>query len=191
MSMPWGRICHRLRVLAGAAVLLSLSTRVLSADSASESAVKAAFLYNFAKFSEWPSSVLAPGQRLSLCVMGDSAVADALEQIIRGHAVEGHELTAQVVKPGSPIRSCHLLFVGGVDAEGTMRLLESLKGLAVLTVGDDSRFIELGGIIQLIVEDGRMRFAVNITSARRAHVVLSSKLVSLARVIGDEHNVHR
>ena len=158
----------------------------VSAQPTTVSAVRAAFLYNFAKFAEWPADALAPGQKLSLCVLGDNAVADALEQTIKGHTIENHELTVQVVRAGWPIPSCHLLYVGELDAKGAIQLIEALKGAPVLTVSDCDKFAELGGVAQLILESGRMRFAINVAAAQRARLQLSSKLLSLAKIVKDE-----
>jgi hypothetical protein len=161
----------------------------VAAQGVSGTALKAAFLYNFAKFAEWPADILAPGQRLSLCVLGDNAIADALEQTIKGHTIESHELTVQVVSADWPIRSCHVLYVGGLDAKGAIQLIEALKGAPVFTVSDVDKFAELGGVAQLILENDKVRFAINVASAQRARLVLSSKLLSLAKIVKDEHYV--
>ena len=152
-------------------------------------AERAAFLYNFAKFAVWPADILAPAQRHSLCVVGDDAVADALGQTIKGHTIEGHELTVQVVNADGPIRSCHLLYVDGLDVKRSTQLIEALKGASAFTVSDGDKFAELGGVAQLILENNRMRFAVNIASAQRARLQLSSKLLSLATIVKDGHDV--
>jgi hypothetical protein len=171
--------------------LLLWSTPV-GAQDVTASALKAAFLYNFANFTEWPADVLASGQRLSLCVMGDDAVADALEQTIKGRGVDNHELTVTVIKAAdSGTLSCHLLYVSGVDAKRTDQLLFALSGTSVFTVSDGDRFAELGGVAQLILENGRMRFGVNVEAARRAHLKISSKLLSLAKIIKDQNDVQR
>ena len=154
-------------------------------------ALKAAFLYNFANFAEWPADVLAPGQRLSLCVVGDSAVADALERTIKGRGVDSHELTVEVVKADGPFPSCHLLYVSGLDKKGAARLLDSLKNKATFTVSDADQFAEMGGVAQLVLENGRMRFVVNVDAARRANLKISSKLLNLARIVKDPPDVQR
>jgi uncharacterized protein DUF4154 len=154
-------------------------------QSVSGAALKAAFLYNFAKFADWPADILAPGQKLSLCVLGDNAVADALEHTIKGHTVGNHELAVQVIDARGPIRSCHLLFVGGLDAN--IQLIEALKGASVFTVSDRNKFAESGGVAQLILEQDRMTFAINISAAQRARLQLSSKLLSLAKIVNDEN----
>jgi len=187
--------CRGSRVLCAAVTAFAVGAvppqSAAGADTFTAAVLKAAFLYNFAKFTEWPSDSLAPGQRLSLCVVGDSAVADALEETIKGRAVEGHELTVRVVKTDGLLRSCHMLYVSGLDAKQSAQLLEALKGAPVFTVGDGDKFAETGGVAQLILENDRMRFAINVTSARRARLNLSSKLLSLAKIIRDERDVPR
>ena len=163
--------------------ILSLIAAPAAGQTAAASKVKAAFLYNFAKFAEWPADTLPPGERLQLCVVGDDAVADALEQTIKGRAIEGHELSVRVIAADSLVRSCHLLYVDGRDARRSSQLLEALKGAAVLSVGDGEKFAELGGVAQLVLEQDRMRFAVNVTAAERARLHLSSKLLSLASIV--------
>ena len=178
--------------LAGGLAALLLWCAPVRAQGVTAPALKAAFLYNFANFTEWPANVLAPGQRLSLCVIGDNAVADALEQTIKGRGVDNHELTVTIIKAAdSGILSCHLLYVGGGDTKRTDQLLFALSGTSVFTVGDGDRFAELGGVAQLILENGRMRFGVNVEAARRAHLKISSKLLSLAKIIKDQNDVQR
>jgi hypothetical protein len=169
------------------AVFIALSLSASSyAQSATAAALTSAFLYNFAKFTEWPADSLAPGQRLALCVLGDNAVAAALDQTIKGHAIESHELTVEVLKPDASARSCHLLYMSGVDEKRSIQVIESLKSASVLTASDAVHFVELGGVAQLTLESGRMRFAINVSAAQRARLQLSSKLLSLARIVKDE-----
>jgi hypothetical protein len=164
-----------------------LSVR-LYAQTATAPALTSAFLYNFAKFTEWPSDTLAPGQRLVLCVLGDNAVADALEQTIKGRSIESHELTVETVKPDGALRSCHLLYMSGLDGKQAIQLIDGLKSAPVLTASDADTFAEHGGVAQLILENGRMRFAINVHAAQRARLQLSSKLLSLARIIKEERH---
>jgi len=182
--------CHQRARGRWAPVALVVTSLLWSGSAAAESVtaptLKAAFLYNFAKFAEWPASALAPGQRLSLCVVGDNAVAEALEQTIKGRGVDSHELTVEIVKADGPIRSCHLLYVSGLERKQAGQLLTSLKSTAVFAVSDADHFAEMGGVAQLIQDNGRMRFAVNIEAARRAQLKISSKLLSLAQIVKDD-----
>lgn len=145
--------------------------------------LKAAFLFNFAKFAEWPVDVLPPGRGLALCVLDDPAVADALSQTIKGHAIEGHDLGVRALAAGSSAAGCHLLYVSATEAGRSPQILNSVRDLPVLTVSDATAFAESGGIIQLIIENDRMRFAINTAATDRAKVRLSAKLLSLARIV--------
>jgi hypothetical protein len=174
-----------------AAVLVLTHASQAGSQSVMVPALKAAFLYNFARFAEWPAAALPPGQRLSLCVVGDDAVADALEPLIKGRAVDGHELTRQIVKFDGPVRSCHLLYVSGRDAKEVRQLLAAVQGASVFTVSDRDKFAESGGVAQLILESDRMRFAINVAAAQRARLQLSSKLLTLATIIKDDPNVQQ
>ena len=171
-----------------AALLLAAMPARALAQTAALATVKAAFLYNFAKFAEWPGEALTPGQRIALCVIGDDAVADALEQTIKGRAHEGHELTVQLLTADSSLRSCHLLYVDGRDPNRTTQVLTALKGTPVFSASDAQRFAEQGGVAQLIVENERMRFAINVGAADRARLRLSSRLLGLATIVKDGAN---
>jgi hypothetical protein len=187
----WARWRSGCSVAAFAAVCLLAWPQRAVAQRVTMQDVKAAFLFNFAAFTEWPSDTLAAGRPLTLCVMGDVSVVDALERAISGRHVEGHELAVQIVTLDDPIRSCQLLYAGGLDAEHSVELLQALRGAAVFTVGDSDRFAESGGVAQLIFEGDRMRFAINVASARRARLTLSSKLLGLAKLVKDGPNVPR
>jgi hypothetical protein len=172
-----------------AVFMLSITPSGLQA--ADVGALKAAFLYNFAKFAEWPDDVLPSGKRLALCVVGDANVADALEQTIKGRAIDTHELTVQIVKPDGPLAACHLLYVSAGELKHTSATLVVLRTQPVLTVSDADHFAENGGIAQLIVENDRMRFAVNPKAIERSRLRLSAKLLSLAQIIKDDPNALR
>jgi len=161
-----------------------------AADPMTLPAMKAAFLFNFAKFAEWPADVLSTNAPVVLCVVGDDRVAEELRKAIDGHSIGGHTVVIARGKADSLPR-CHMLYMSGLNRKQSAQLLESLKGMAVFTVGDGEKFAEMGGIAQLVLENQRMRFAINVSSAQRAQITLSSKLLSLAQIIKDEHDVQR
>jgi len=174
------------------AALLLLWSAPVRAQRVTAPALKAAFLLNFANFVEWPADALGSGQRLSLCVIGDTAVADAIQQTIKGRSVDDHALTLSVIKTADgPTGSCHLLYVSGFDAKRSDELLFALTGAPIFTISDEVRFAEKGGVAQLIVENGRVRFAINMDAARRARLKISSKLLSLATIIKDPTDAQR
>jgi len=186
-AVRWRRAAER--GLVAGAVLVSLA--VAAAQAPTLTAVKAAFLFNFANFAEWPADSLPAGQKLLLCVAGDNAVADALNQTFKGRAIRGHELMVEVVKTDGTIRACHLLYASGHDGTHATQLMQALKGASVFTVSDGDKFAEMGGIAQLILENERMIFAINAAAADRARIHLSSKLLNLARMVKDESDVPR
>jgi hypothetical protein len=145
-------------------------------------AVKAAFLFNFAKFAEWPA--LPSGGPIVLCVVGNEAVAVALAETVRGQNIGGHPLDV-LRPPDSAWRTCQLLFIADADARRASAGLSAIKAVPVLTVSDSKGFAQTGGIIELYVDAGRMRFAINVDATARSGLSLSSRLLGLAKVVRD------
>jgi YfiR/HmsC-like len=146
--------------------------------------LKAAFLYNFAKFTQWPLDSLPPGEALAFCT-NDDAVAAALTLATAGRSIEGHRLEIRQLQldvRSSRLRACHMLYVSELDRKSATQLLDRLKGAPVFTVGDLDEFVQIGGIARFFVEEGRMRFAIGVESAERARLQLSSKLLSVAKI---------
>jgi hypothetical protein len=148
--------------------------------TASDVSVKAALLFNFARFTEWPA--LPAGGPIAVCVVGDEGVAAALAETVRGQNIAGHALVAR--RPGDIAAwgGCHVLFIAAGEAAGAADALSAIGRLAVLTVSDGKGFSQAGGIIELYVEDERMRFAITVDAARRSGLRLSSRLLGLARI---------
>jgi hypothetical protein len=170
-------------VIALASILAVNSSAFVTDQSASAPALRAAFMYNFAKFTEWPANVIRRDQPIVFCVRDDAPMAEALQQIVKGRAVGGHALAVRRVGLDNGVRACHLLYASGLDAKRTNELLGTVGPLPVLTVGDFERFAQMGGVANFFVEDGKMRFAINIDSAQRAGLRVSSKLLMLARIV--------
>jgi hypothetical protein len=166
------------------AVRLLVSAGTLAQGTA-EPALKAAFLYNFVKFTDWPADAAPSDAAIRLCVLGDEAVGTALEQTVKNRQVDGHPLSMARVNVDGAL-SCHLLYVTGLDRRRSMQLIERVQGAPVFTVSDLEAFAALGGVGQLFVENGKMRFALNPASAQRAGLRISSKLLALAKMVNDE-----
>jgi hypothetical protein len=169
-------------VLAVASLLCG--PRAAAEQDVSVPALKAAFLANFVKFTEWPHDQMAAGKVFTFCVSGDQAVATALEQGAREHAGPP-ALSIIVVALDGPVSSCQMLYLAGLDLRRARRVIEALKGAAVFTVSDVEGFAEAGGVAQLRLERGRMRFTINPAAAQRARLALSAKLLSLATIVKD------
>jgi hypothetical protein len=182
---PWRRV-QRLVVMTAIAVC---AVTPFASAQIPESALKAALLHKFVKFVEWPADALPPGQRLAMCIVGDAAVAGALGRSIEGQAIDGHDLTVTVLKPGDPASGCHLLYVSASAIKRSAGLPLNARSASIFTVSDADKFAESGGVAQLIVENGRMRFEINIASAQRGRLSLSSKLLSVAKSVKGDGNV--
>ena len=147
--------------------------------------LKAAYLFNFARFVTWPADVMPTGAALVLCVADDGPVADALEPMIKGRTVEGHDLTVRRLKAGTIWPTCHVLYLGRVNREAALDGLRAVTTVGVFTVSAAAGFAEFGGIAELFLEGGRMRIAVNVDALQRAQVQLSSRVLGLAKIVKD------
>jgi hypothetical protein len=143
-------------------------------DVSLEYRIKASFLYNFVKFVEWPAT--ARSGPLTICVAGRNPFGSVLDDTIRGERVNGRSLTARVIL--EPDASCHVVFVPQGAAVGAY--LRAARGLPILTVGEEYRFLDQGGIIAFVVEANHVRFAINSEAAERTQLIVSSRLLQLA-----------
>ena len=175
------------RLLAGIAAMATVAAAAsidAAARTEADAALKAAFVHNFVKFTEWPEDVLAPGDTIVVCV-GNPEVATALERAVAGQRINDHGLRVRRVTTGDPADGCAAAYLSGVDARLLPGVLTAFARTGTLTVSDDPRFAERGGIVGLFVEDGRIRFAVNVSAAARSRLRLSSQLLGLARIVRD------
>lgn len=183
---PVGRL---LRLMAAAAAGFVLATGGAAAGlaapqsaDADEFAIKAAFVYNFAKFATWPASAFAgPQASLVLCVLGEVPFRMALSSL-QGKPVGERTLSVRDATPDSAA-ACHLLVLGGLPAARIANLAAALKGRPVLTVSDAEGFAGRGGAIGLVIEDSRVRFEVNPHALDGSGVTLSSQMLRLARIV--------
>ncbi|MGA2429323.1 MAG: YfiR family protein [Candidatus Acidiferrum sp.] len=173
-------------ILAG---LLSLAgaTPTRGQDNPSvEYQVKAAFVFNFAKFVEWPLDTFkSENAPIVFCVFRYDPLGSALDEIIRGKAINNRAVLARRITELPDLRSCQLVFVSSVEYKHLSEVLNSLKGTSALVVGESEGFAERGGGIQFFPEDKKLRFAVNVDAIQRARLTASSKLLALARIVHD------
>jgi hypothetical protein len=159
-------------------VLLTASGGVLHPQEVSlEYRVKAAYLYNFLRFVEWP--VEPPSDPLTICVAGGrNPFGDVLEETIRGESVGGRPVTARVIR--QPDDGCHVVFVPEGAAAGAY--IRAADARPTLTVGESPDFIRMGGIVNFIREGTNVRFEIDPMTAERAGLRISSRLLQLARI---------
>lgn len=182
-SAPWTRpvvaACTRgARRMLCALLLLGAAAGGL-AQPASEHAVKAGFVFNFIKFTQWPAGDEAVSAPLRLCSTGAEALQGQLAQL-QGRAMGGRALEVVPGAVAAKVRQCDVLFIGEGDADRLDALLRGLGNAPVLTVGDLPGFVQAGGMIGLRIEANRVRFDVNLAVAQRSGLVLNSQMLKLA-----------
>ena len=142
--------------------------------------VKAAFLYNFARFVEWPPGTYA--ERFGICVLGENPFGPALQRLTEKR-VRSVPIAVRELRSVEEIAHCQVLFVARSQRDELVEVLARLIDKPVLTVSDIDGFSRVGGIIEFYLERNRVRFSVNPHLARRAGLSVSSKLLGLARVV--------
>ncbi len=176
-----------LALLAACALIGSVPTAGAQSEPPGEYQVKAAFLYNFAKFVEWPAEAFADASAaIHLCVVGEDPFGESLEQIVRGKAIQGRPLAIMRLKSDQDPRTCQILFISSSEKQRFGQILARLRESSVLTVGETQHFAQLGGIINFVLEESKVRFEINANAAERARLKISAKLLSLARIVAEE-----
>ena len=170
--------------------ICSVSTNAVSADLVEEYTLKAALVLNFARFTEWPADVF---DRLSgpfrLCVHGDTDVQQAFASL-EGKKVGDRQMSIKRINRLWNVQGCHVLFVSGTDRGRLRRVFSAIEGQPVMTVGEMRGFAKSGGTINLVIEDNKIRFQINLEAARRAGLTISSRLLKLATIVdGDERRM--
>lgn len=154
-----------------------------AAQDVTEPSLKAAFIYNFAKFTEWPPDVMTAGAPMVLCVIGDAAIGEALERAVQGRTLLGRSVgVLQNPLEGRPREGCHILYVSGATSGQAAKLVAGLHDAPVLTISDLDGFTDVGGMAQFFFEHGQLRFNVHLESAKRARLRISSRLLALATI---------
>lgn len=168
--------------------------------SASEYQLKAVFLYNFAKFVEWPAESFADARApIILGILGKDPFGATIDQIIKSKTVKDRkmvikrfekikDLEASCMGKGEEEESCHILFISSSEEERLAKILEILNASSVLTVGEMEQFTQRGGIINFTVREGKIRFEINVDAAEQAELKISSKLLKLAKIVRDERS---
>jgi hypothetical protein len=157
---------------------------VYASQSPTEYQVKAAYLFNFLKFVEWPDDPAAdPRGKWVIGFIGESPIGDELTHLAEGKNVLGRDLQVKKFQAADNLRECNILFISESEKKRLPPILGELRGSSVLTVADMDNFIGAGGMIQFVVEDARVRVAIDVGATSRARLKVSSKLLALARAV--------
>jgi len=157
-----------------------------SSDS-SEYLIKAGFIFNFAKFVEWPPTTFAQADSpIVIGILGTDPFGTIIDHIVQDKKIGGRGFVVKRLKWGAEakdLRECKILFVGASERAHIDELVQIVKFLPILTVGETPGFAEHGGVVRFVLEDNRVRFEVNVDAARQGGLTISSRLLTLARII--------
>ena len=179
-----------LRILLGlAAGALAFAPREAPAQLAvsKEYQVKAAFLFNFVQFVEWPPGAFTNSDTpICIGVLGEDPFGTALEETVRGETVHNRKLIVERSRRVENLKDCHLIFISKSETERVPEILGDLDPVPVLTVSETQGFAQRGGIINLYLAGNKVRFEINPAVARRKGLKISSELLRLGKIIEAE-----
>ncbi len=176
-------LCRRVALAIGFSIFGLYCVSNAQGEEANEYQVKAAYLYNFAKLAAWPKQSLPDGaSALVMCVFGgDDEFVGVLGEAVAGRTIAAHPLVVRRVSAQDELKSCHLVFFRASERSRTPAAIASLQGADVLLVGEDKSFLRQGGMINLVLEKGKIHFEINQDSLDRANIHFSAKILLLAK----------
>jgi len=149
--------------------------------------VKTAFLFNFAKFIDWPPSSFAnPQFPFTICVLGLDPFGNVLDEALQGKVIGDRPLALRRLKDKAEARRCQIVFVSSSESAHLAEILVSLQGANVLLVGETNGFAASGGTIEFTLEENHVRFSINTDAVNRSGLRFSSKLLALAKIVRDQ-----
>jgi len=164
------------------ALALVLLQSLTSAQDVSPLRLKAAFIWNFAKFTEWPADALRAGEPFMMCVVGNAVVADALRTAINGRELANRPVSVLHVTPEEqPPGVCHVLFVSGVTAKQSVQILNAVRDAPVLSISDIEGAGQFGAMVEFLYEGGRLAFKVQPNAVKRSRLQISSLVLKLSK----------
>jgi hypothetical protein len=181
------RCRSRLLAIVVPAMVVSLGAApgALAQEPSLEYQVKAAFLFNFAQFVDWPPAAFpSPTTPVTLCVAGEDPFGALLDRLVAGEVHDGRPFAVRRVAPAGELSGCQLLFVPRTERARAAAILARAVGPATLTVGEFPEFLAAGGMMNFFLEENKVRFEIHQSAAEQAGLRISSHLLRLARVSG-------
>lgn len=149
--------------------------------------IKAAFIYSLANFVTCPGDAAGDNDKpLIITVLGDDKIADYLEKLARGEYIRGRKLMVKQTARINHLDAGQIIFIGSSMKKDFPKIFNTLKDRAVLTVGDTGDFTRLGGMVGLIRKNRRIRIEINLEAVERTGIMINSKLLKLAEIVGTE-----
>jgi hypothetical protein len=159
------------------------------ANPPSEYQLKAAFLFNFAKFIDWPAtSPASPQSPFLICVLGQDPFGSVLDDTLKGKVIGARPLVLHRLRDKAEAGLCQIVFVSSSESAHLAEILGSLQRANVLLVGDTNGFAALGGTIEFTLDNNQVRFTINTDASARSGLKFSSKLLALAKIVHDQEH---
>lgn len=178
-NLPW-------RVALCLCVALSLTAVTSAAQEATESQVKAAYLYNFGKFVTWPATSTPDLAPREICVLGKDPFGAVLDSTVAGESIDGKKIAVRRLTKVQEAAHCSILFVALSEASRLDADIPIARQFGALTVSEIPHFAEHGGMIEFVTQQNKIRFEVNRAAAQQSHLVLSSELLKVAVKVIDK-----
>jgi hypothetical protein len=151
--------------------------------------VKTAFLFNFAKFIDWPErSFASPQSPFTICVLGLDPFGNVLDETLQMKLIGDRPIVVRRLKDTIEVRKCQMVFVSSSESAHLTEIFGGLHGINILLVGETTGFAASGGTIEFTLEDNHVRFTINADAAARSGLMFSSKLLALAKIVHDQEH---
>lgn len=142
--------------------------------------IKAAFVYNFIKFVEWPENLVNTSGKILIAILGRDPFEGKLDKLIAGKSVKNRKLTVDRYSDIRQIQFCHVLFISNSEKRDLRSIFAAIGNKNFLTIGESSNFLKRGGIIKFLEYDNKIRFEINLQKAHASQLKISSRLLRLA-----------
>lgn len=166
------------------AICLAILVSATASAGELEDNVKGGYLYNFTKYVEWPSLAFSgPDAPFVIGILGDDPFGPAFDEALKSETSQGRKINVRRIRRVEDAAGCHVLFVCRSEGRLLPDIIKHLKDTPVLTVGDGGRFARQGGVIEFVIVDGKVRFAINVDAEKRSKLKISSELKRVAAEI--------
>lgn len=169
--------------IVGLGLSVSVGTALVCAQSTLEDKVKAAIVSKFPQFVEWPPDAVADHSTINICILSGDPIQSELEEFTAGEVIGNRQLSVRQLQRDQDVETCHVLFIRAAAVSSNRGRLLRASALPVLTVSDNQKFLDEGGIVQLRQVGGRLRFEVNAAAAQRVGLRISSQILQLALTV--------
>jgi hypothetical protein len=186
-SLRRDRVIGRTAALGLVIVLGNCLAATPAEEPIDEYQVKAAFIYNFAKFVQWPAGTFqGPNEPIAICLLGEDPFGRSLENTVAGRVIEGRSLTVRHLSNVKQVEGCRVLFLSSKQDKHPSATLADIKLDGILTIGESEVSGADGVVINFKLDGGKVRFDINVAAAEREKLRISSRLLSLAHIVGNK-----